>query len=322
MRIRSVAKEIIYNSLHFAGLTHIARQKQINRLIILTYHSFAEKKAMPLLNAMPISRFEKQIGFLKKNYRLVSLEEGIQRLKVGESDSNPMAAITIDDGFEDNYSLMFNVAKKHQIPAAIFIATDFIDSGRPPWPTQIVEILAQTKFQVTEYPIKLPLNSLLKRAEAIQILMDIWKHLPGEERFLFIEELRKHLKVGNAYLTKALTWAQIAEMSQHNISFGSHTAYHSILPAVSESAAMQELDISKRRLETQLGKPCTLFSYPNGDWDERSRELVRQAGYSASVTQQCGMNSTEFHPHSLKRIEVPYNETLGTFACRSSLLTL
>jgi len=320
MRIRSVAKEIIYNSLHVAGLSWIARQKQKNKLIILTYHSFTENDSAELLHAMPISRFDKQIDFLKKKYQIVSLEEGIQRLKLGDSDSRPMAAITVDDGFEDNYTLMFKVLKKHQIPATIFISTDFIDTGRPPWPTQIKEVLEQTESPFMEYPLRLSLHEKAEKIKSLITMKGLWKDLSGEERFLKIEYLRKHLKVGNAPLSKPLNWNQITEMSEHNIAIGSHTEYHSILPAISESIAMSELSVSKSRIEKQSGKLCTLFSYPNGDWDERTRKLIEKAGYSAAVTQQYGINSADSHLHSLKRIEVPYDESLGTFACRSSLI--
>jgi len=320
MRIRAVAKEIIYNSLHFAGLTWIARQRQKNGLIVLTYHSFTEDTSMTMLDSEPISRFEKQVRFLKQNYRLVSLEKGIQRLKDGDSDPKPMAAITIDDGFEDNYTLMFQVSKKYQIPTTIFIATDFIDTGRPPWPTQIMEALLHTESRFIEYPVKLPLEGIREKIDALISIKNVWKHLPGEERFSLLEELRRHLKVGSTHLSKPLRWTQIIEMSENNVVFGSHTEYHSILPAIDESAAIRELSVSKSRIEKELGKPCTLFSYPNGDWDERTRKLIEKAGYSAAVTQQYGMNSADSHLHSLKRIEVPYDESLGTFACRSSLL--
>lgn len=320
--LRSIAKEIIYNSAYLSGLTHIARQQQKSRLIILTYHSFTENKLFRLLHSIPISHFERQLAFLMANYMIVSLSEGIHRLQSMNSNPMAMAAISIDDGFIDNYTLMFNILKKYQIPATIFIATDFIETGRPPWPTQIIEILEQTESQITEYPVRLSLDSLHNKAKAVQILMDLWKHLPGEERFSFIIELRKHLRVQDSSLSKPLTWAQIAEMAEHNIEFGSHTVYHSILPALSEAVAMNELSASKAVMEERLGKPCTLFAYPNGDWDEQSRELAGNAGYSAAVTQQCGMNGKDSDVHALKRIGIPHNETLGTFACRTGLLAI
>ena len=43
-----------------------------------------------------------------------------------------MVAITVDDGFSDNYDLMVPILLEHEVLASFFVATDYIDSGRLP----------------------------------------------------------------------------------------------------------------------------------------------------------------------------------------------
>lgn len=324
--IRPLAKEIIYNAANMAGLTWIARHRIENKLIILTYHSFAEKATRGPVNRMPIRRFEKQVAFLKRHFWTVSLSEGLRVLS-GQAISKvlggrPMVAITVDDGFVDNYTLMFKVIQKYKISASVFLATDFLDSGRAPWPTQILELLGQTKARSLEYPVNMQLDGNISKIKASRVIKELWRHLPGEERLSRLEELRKHLGVSSASLLQPLKWQQVREMSSWGVEFGSHTVYHSILPALSESAAIEELHQSRSRLEEELEEQCTLFSYPNGDWNEACQKLVKSAGYLAALTQDRGVNSREYDLYAIKRIEVPFNETLGTFACRSTLIAL
>ena len=46
-------------------------------------------------------------------------------------------AITFDDGYRDNFVCAFPILKKLGIPATIFLATEYMDSGQLPWYDQV-----------------------------------------------------------------------------------------------------------------------------------------------------------------------------------------
>jgi peptidoglycan/xylan/chitin deacetylase (PgdA/CDA1 family) len=327
MTLKSLSKEVIYNTAHLAGFTWLSRHRLQGRMVIFTYHSFAaSKNESRVVNSIPIQLFQRQLRFLQQHYQMISLSEGLHLLREEMSTKTatgkPYAIITVDDGFADNYTLLFPLVRQYHIPVTIFVATDFLDTGRPPWPTQIVQLIKETEVSSLQYPIPLKLSDKYAKNKAIYAIMAVWKHLPPEERLMRVQELRKHLKVAKLTPVQPLTWEQVKEMRRHSVEFGSHTRYHSILPAVSETVAIQELQDSKQRLETELNEECILFSYPNGDWSDTTRNGVEKTGYRCAVTQNRGSNQYGTDPYCLKRIEVPYNETLGTFACRSSLLAL
>jgi peptidoglycan/xylan/chitin deacetylase (PgdA/CDA1 family) len=325
MRVRALAKEVIYNAASKVGLTHLARVRLRGQAVILTYHSFtANDDRHEILNAMPIRRFERQLAFLRRYYEIISLSEMLRFIQEQSSraikTSKPRVAITVDDGFVDNYTLMFPLARKYGIPLTVFVATDFLDTGRPPWPTRIAEMLKVTSVPVLQYPISMDLCDYEAKVKAKYAIIDLWKHLDPQGRSASLNELREHLRVPVVSRVQPLTWDQVREMRKFSVEFGSHTVYHSMTPFVSTTTVLQELRDSKRRLEDELNKACTLFAYPNGNWDEVTRCLVQEEGYLGAVTQDRGSNAPGADPYCLKRVEVPYDETLGTFACRSSLL--
>jgi peptidoglycan/xylan/chitin deacetylase (PgdA/CDA1 family) len=78
--------------------------------------------------------FEKQIRFLKKNYKILSgadLQEWLNR------DGNPVESkgakgvlITFDDGYGDNYTNALPILRRYLCPAIFFVSTGLINNDR------------------------------------------------------------------------------------------------------------------------------------------------------------------------------------------------
>lgn len=108
---------------------------------VLMYHSIdytSDKK-----NKMTIApdMFERQMKFLRDyKYNVVPLEKAVAYIKSDKMPPSNTVAITIDDGYENNYTHAYPILKKYRIPVTIFIITDHV--GRPgfmTWP-QIKEM--------------------------------------------------------------------------------------------------------------------------------------------------------------------------------------
>ena len=75
-------------------------------------------------------RFEKHILYLKRHgFNLVSLQEVENHLVNGLPLPPRAVAITLDDGYADNYSNAYRVLRKHQAPATVFLTTNWIQNG-------------------------------------------------------------------------------------------------------------------------------------------------------------------------------------------------
>lgn len=99
-----------------------------------------------------------------------------------------------------------------------------------------------------------------------------------------------------------LTWAQVREMSAHNITIGSHTQYHDYLPDLPREQQMQEIFGSKRFIQEQIRKPVEYFAYPIGGFSDEIKQMVKEAGYLAAATTNRGYDHVNKDVYELNRI--------------------
>ncbi len=329
---RTFAKELAYGLAHATGLPRHAGRHRGAGLVILTYHSVGPQAEHPYLNRMPPERFAAQLRYLKANYRVVSLEEGLA--SIGASDAapghkRPMVAITVDDGYSDNFDHLFPLAQAEGVPVAIFLATDYLDSGQLPWPTRIDALLHFATAQMCvvpdpkEPPTQLALATPAQRQMAGRRLRDVLSRLDHRAREQAFFVLERDLAPRDMHTLPPLHWEQVRHMLRAGASFGSHTRFHAWLDRVEGAEAALELQDAKRRIEQETETACQIIAYPNGNHSPAVLEATFAAGYRYALTQQRGINLPGLaDPFALHRIEIPFNERLGAFACRVAGLTL
>jgi len=122
--------------------------------------------------------------------------------------------------------------------------------------------------------------------------------------------LKKHNVTAISYIVYSfldgqdyMSWDQAREVAGHNlIEIGSHTLNHAYLPGIQEEYATNELVLSKKNLEADFGVKVTSFAYPYGNYDKKTLELVKKAGYTNAVTVELGNIVNSDHMFELKRI--------------------
>jgi len=91
---------------------------------ILTYHSFDYERG--LLSVAP-ENFEKQMRYLKdKHYNVISFGELVEGIKNKKKFAHNTVVITIDDGYENNFTYAYPILKKYSLPATVFIITNYM----------------------------------------------------------------------------------------------------------------------------------------------------------------------------------------------------
>ena len=94
------------------------------RFCILMYHMVTEPSSPGETRyACPPSRFESHMRTLsKKGYRLVSLTD-VECCLSGAREMPPAAvAVTLDDGYVDNFTEAFPIIRQYDVPATVFLA--------------------------------------------------------------------------------------------------------------------------------------------------------------------------------------------------------
>jgi peptidoglycan/xylan/chitin deacetylase (PgdA/CDA1 family) len=108
--------------------------------------------------------------------------------------------------------------------------------------------------------------------------------------------------------------ADVQEMRDTGIAFGSHTATHAHLPALRPVEVLRELRTSREQLGALLGKPVTVLCYPYGEYTRETLHFARDAGYEAGVIVRRRMNTDTTDLLELRRIPITSLTSPGRFA--------
>jgi peptidoglycan/xylan/chitin deacetylase (PgdA/CDA1 family) len=107
-----------------------------------------------------------------------------------------------------------------------------------------------------------------------------------------------------------LNWAEVRELSNYGIVFGSHTVTHPQLRTLSAPDVNREIVISKTTIEERLGCPVDSFAYPyafpqiDAEFKAMLRESLRSAGYQNGVCTMIGRGTSKSDPFFLERLPV------------------
>jgi len=259
-----------------------------SQIYIIMYHRVAPKLDSWTLDSLSPLSFEKQIIFLQKNYKIISLDSLVQSILLGKSIPQKVAIITFDDGYRDNYLYAYPILKKYNISATIFLVTGHIGTGNLFWWDKIGYAINYTNLnQLNLDGIGIiSLRSERERMNAILKLIEHMQLIPWDRANSLINELCSiaevdyNVDLGRTYI---MTWDDVNEMASAGINFGAHTVSHPILTNMSLDQAKWEILYSKNCLEKRISQNIDAFSYPCGYFSDDIVDVVRTCGFQYAV---------------------------------------
>jgi len=295
-----------------------------NKVIILMYHGFTDKENHVGIENyqgkhINIEIFRAQINYITKNYNVISLEQYINYCNKKEEFPKNSIIITIDDGYKSNYTYAYPIFKEFDIPATIFLTTDFIYNKNYLWVDRLEYAINNTKKKKLELEITNKKESFDLETFNGKIVCDktIRLKLKSNDNEIidkFIQEvedkldvqLSKTLDVPQIY--EPLKWDEISEMiNTSKVDIGSHTHKHILLANYDNEVIMNELSLSKKIIQRKTGVNTRLFCYPNGaigDFNEKTKLAIKKSGYSCALTTVRGTNNAISDLYELKRFGV------------------
>jgi peptidoglycan/xylan/chitin deacetylase (PgdA/CDA1 family) len=261
--LRELVKTGVAWGLHHSGMGRRSTP------FIAGYHRTVDKMPSDARSTIPslcvsVEMLERQLDWIGRRFRFVSLDE------IHNPHSQPVAAVTFDDGYEDFYEYAFPVLKRKGIPAAVFVVTDLVGSADLQIHDQLYLLLAKSKPPLDA---QYEMNHILAMQPQSDVLRLIQSLASGAE--INEESARAH---------RSLTWDQIAKLHSAGITIGSHTRTHAILPNEAAGKVSTELSGSRAALENWLGAPVRHFAYPCGEFNDATVEAVEKAGYGFAYT--------------------------------------
>jgi len=299
------------------------------KYVILCYHRIGTG-GVPFYSELPTELFEAQMCYLKKRFRLFSLEEVCRGLQ-DPASADFGVAVTFDDGYRDTYTNAFPILQRYQIPATVFLTVDSIETGQVAWYDRIFLILQVLSAGTLELELDRPRQFELSSREARIVtaleIVSLLRTLPDRRRRECCTDLEKRVKLPQKELAnRMLDWHQVQTMKRAGISFGSHTMTHPVVSRLTPVEMEKELTESKRILETKLDCPVLDFAFPFGKLEECGLEItspvMSRCGYRSAATTELGVNTRAMNTFALYRAQIGGERNLAMFAFRLHQLFL
>ena len=286
---------------------------------ILYYHRVNDEHD-PFYPSMPVDVFERQMRFVARRYKVVSLTRLLEHLESGAPGT--LLAITFDDGYRDNYENAFPILQRYGLVATIFLSTGSLDTGDPLWFEVLAGAVKTTSHEFLDLEVDIPrrfwMRTLDERLRANSELFALLRRVPEDERRQRLHAILRELAAPDAGSRRdmMLTWDQVRRMKQHGVDFGGHTVTHPFLSRLTRDQVSWEVSECKRRIEAELQAPVSHFAYPNGreeDFGPWNKDVLREAGYKAALSTIWGLNYQSTDRMELRRGQ-PWEEDEAVFA--------
>ena len=258
--------------------------------MILLYHNIAEDSCSTgqwyVSNGLPVSCFKQQLLWLMSHRRIVSLKEYLKLTQYGTLPARDAVAITFDDGLASTFERVFPILHQWAVPTTFFISTSHLDNGTMLWFSYLNALCFEGIYEeIAAGGSRFALTAFKQRKRAFRSLVAIarMRHNPKS----FTDEL------ANVYRLPPSITAKYVGMSNDQLSLlsgyyyfegGAHAVCHPYLDQLSTDEQAEEIFQSKSQLSELLGKPVRYFAYPNGDYNQSTLKLVKDAGFDAAFT--------------------------------------
>jgi peptidoglycan/xylan/chitin deacetylase (PgdA/CDA1 family) len=267
---------------------------------IFMYHRFGSTRDED--NKTFIGAFEQQVAMIRNNYCPMRLAELQRMVESGERPPSNAVILTVDDGYEDFFTYAYPILKKYGVPATVFVTFNFLERKIWLWPDLLKFILKNSRFNEIsvrdrEFQRKFSLEEECNQQSAWSDIADYCLAIGHSRCIEFIDELGRDLdvKVPKHPTTdfRGLSWNHVREMAAEGIEIGSHTNNHPRLTTIDEKALAHEIYDSKHSIEGAIDREVSCFAFPFGtrsDIDERSKQMLRDAGYRMAFAAYFGNN--------------------------------
>lgn len=275
----------------------------------------------PMMPGEPTARsFDTLLGWVQSQFNVMPLAEAARRLSDG-SLPPAAAAITFDDGYQDNLEVAAPLLQRRGLPATFFIASGFLDGGIM-FNDVVIECMKRCPMDEVALPdlaiAPLPLRTWPERQRAAGTVLSALKYLPFEQRAETVRRLPAHCRV-DLPTDLMLTTSQVRALAAQGFEIGAHTDRHPILASLPDDAALAEITIGRDRLETMVDRRVGLFAYPNGRWgkdfDQRHRDMAKACGFDAAFSTEPSVCHAGFDRWNLPRF-TPWDRTELKFRLR------
>jgi len=201
---------------------------------------------------------------IKNEFSFISTQQLVDILKNKVKPPNGAVWISFDDGWKQNIKNVIPILIKYNIPATFFITTGPVENDGLFW------------WKLAE------MDKDYLRKQYNMGKKDLY-HIDEKKRKQIIKQVEKrYVRNCNREAMSVKEVKKIAKIPQ--ISIGSHTVNHVIMPNCTADELKYEIMESKKIIEKWTNKKIYSFAYPNGNFDGREKDILKQSGFELATT--------------------------------------
>ena len=315
--MRKLASPMLYASGAYARAWK-RRVRTAPLTVVTVYHRVVRDderrtQRFPIERGTPARVFEAQIRFMLERFAPVRAAETLE-----PSGRGLRFAVTLDDGYEDNFSVAAPILRRLGVPATFFVVSDYVGTDRLFWWEQLADMMRATRVPSLELAsivpqaggtgdARLPLRTRAERAGTYERLSAELRRVPHAELSACVERVADALGVsprGEGRDYALMSWAQLTTLTRQGFDVGGHTATHCNVVGAGEALLRAEIVASARDIERRLEAPVLSFAYPYGRHDRHdgaAARLLRETGCRAAFAGAKGVVQGEADPFALPR---------------------
>ena len=275
--------------------------------LILCYHRVAEAVDDPFFLCVRPDNFAAHLEEISRTREPSTLADR------SAPSRRPRVVVTLDDGYRDNLAHALPIAESKGVPITVYVTSGILGDHHGFWWDRLGTLLRSRPAHVTEIDlpvggrnVRLPLGSAGIRAD----LDSVRGHLlplavPEIERALDAVSAQWQVSSAPPPDAATLTAAELLALAASDVvTIGAHTTDHVRLGARPAAEQQDTISGSKTQLERSIGRPVSHFAYPFGrrdDFDDRSVDAVRSAGFDTACTTIPGTARSSADPYRLPR---------------------
>lgn len=216
-------------------------------------------------------------------------------------------AVTLDDGYADNFECGEPLLARHDVPATVFVTTSYVGEEREFWWDDLERLLL--RGQAPDWNVESPINPS-PRHRVYRDLCQALRSVSREDRRATLDELAHTSGLGPAGRSTHLPVSRqrLARACESGlVDVGAHSATHPALSALSDDEQRAEIVESKAVVREISGREPAGFSYPFGgraDFTRKTVALVREAGFTLACANIQGIVGPTSDPWQLPRVLV------------------
>ena len=247
------------------------------------------------------------VKYKDAGFSFLSLDQLYDVITGKSNVDKPFVCFTMDDGYLDNYENAYPIFKKHNIPFAIFIATDFPNKKAILWWYVIEDLILNSKEIHLSNGSKYNCSTFQEKWDTFRyirekVLMLDQQNIVNELNELFVNYQLDWLA---PIQSLSMDWEQIKALTQESLcTIGGHTISHVALNQLSMEDLDREITNGINIIESHTDYKPTYFAYPYGSEKEngkREYNYIRNSDIKMAFVSYGGLVYTDSQLEQIPR---------------------